>query len=65
VDAFAVASGISSVPILCTTQAVSTEDDLRALAAIRYANGRTGEGIVIRDFANTWSFKVISLEYKG
>jgi hypothetical protein len=65
VDAFAVASGISSVPILCTTQAVSTEDDLRALAAIRYANGKTGEGIVIRDFANTWSFKVISLEYKG
>jgi hypothetical protein len=63
--AFAATSGMPCVPTLFTTQAISSEDDLRALAAIKYANGKAGEGIVISDFDNTWSFKVISLEYKG
>ena len=43
---------------------VWTADDLQALAQIKYPNGRHGEGIVIRDTLNTWSFKVINLLYK-
>ncbi len=64
-EAFAASSGMPCVPVLCTTQTLETQDALRALAAIKYANGKAGEGIVIRDFDNTWSFKVINLDYKG
>lgn len=40
-------------------------DGLRALAAIRYANGAHAEGVVIRALDSSWSFKVINLAYKG
>ena len=39
-------------------------DELRKLAEIRYANGKHGEGIVIRANDSSWSFKVINLLYK-
>jgi RNA ligase (TIGR02306 family) len=39
-------------------------DQLRELAAIKYANGKHGEGIVIRALDQSWSFKVINLNYK-
>lgn len=42
-----------------------TPDELRALAAIKYPNGKHGEGIVIRAMDSSWSFKVINLNYKG
>jgi RNA ligase (TIGR02306 family) len=41
-----------------------TADELRALAAIKYANGKHGEGVVIRAADQSWSFKVINLLYK-
>lgn len=40
-------------------------DDLRALAAIRYPNGKHGEGVVVRARDSSWSFKVINLEYRA
>ncbi len=39
-------------------------EQLRKMAEIQYGNGKTGEGIVIQDMANSWSFKVINLLYK-
>lgn len=42
-----------------------TDDELRKLAEIKYANGRHGEGIVIRALDSSWSFKVINLRYEG
>ena len=41
-----------------------TADDLRAMADIKYANGKPAEGIVIRAIDNSFSFKVINLSYK-
>lgn len=41
-----------------------TDDELRKMAEIKYANGKHGEGIVIRALASSWSFKVINLLYK-
>lgn len=41
-----------------------TPNELRALSQIRYANGKPGEGIVIRALDSSWSFKVINLDYK-
>lgn len=43
---------------------VESDDDLRSLAAIKYDNGKPGEGVVVRACDGTWSFKVINLEYK-
>ena len=43
---------------------VTTDDELRKLAEIKYANGKHGEGIVIRALDSSWSFKVINLLYK-
>lgn len=40
-----------------------TDDDLRAMADIKYKNGKPGEGIVVRAMNSTWSFKVINLNY--
>lgn len=40
-----------------------TPDELRALAAIKYANGKPGEGVVIRAIDQSWSFKVLNLSY--
>lgn len=42
-----------------------TREELLKLAEIKYDGSRKdGEGIVIRDYRNTWSFKVINLNYK-
>lgn len=41
-----------------------TADELRNLAAIKYPNGKQAEGIVIRAIDQSWSFKVINLNYK-
>jgi RNA ligase (TIGR02306 family) len=41
-----------------------TADELRELAAIKYQNGKHGEGVVIRAVDQGWSFKVINLNYK-
>lgn len=43
---------------------VQSDDDLRSLAAIKYDNGKPGEGVVVRACDGTWSFKVINLEYR-
>ena len=42
-----------------------TADELRKLAAIQYPNGWHGEGVVVRAVDQTWSFKVINLDYKN
>ena len=39
-------------------------EKLRKMAEIKYANGRPGEGIVIRSVDSSWSFKVLNLLYK-
>lgn len=41
-----------------------SDDELREMAAIRYPNGKHGEGVVIRACDSSWSFKVINLNYK-
>jgi RNA ligase (TIGR02306 family) len=41
-----------------------SDDELRALADIKYPNGRPGEGVVIRDLDSRFSFKAINLSYK-
>jgi RNA ligase (TIGR02306 family) len=41
-----------------------TADELRALAEIKYDNGKPGEGVVVTAMDSSWSFKVISLSYK-
>lgn len=41
-----------------------SDEGLRAMAEIRYASGKHGEGIVIRADDSSWSFKVINLLYK-
>jgi RNA ligase (TIGR02306 family) len=46
------------------TRQIETDDDLRELAAIKYDNGKHGEGVVIRAVDQSWSFKVINLNYK-
>lgn len=51
-----------------TVQRQHTADELRNLAAIKYSNGKHGEGVVVRSCAEEgwsfWSFKVINLNYK-
>jgi RNA ligase (TIGR02306 family) len=44
--------------------ATRTAEQLRELAAIFYAPGKPGEGVVIRAQDQSWSFKVINLNYK-
>lgn len=46
------------------TLTARTDDELRKLAEIKYANGKHAEGIVIRALDSSWSFKVINLLYK-
>jgi RNA ligase (TIGR02306 family) len=41
-----------------------TDEELRKLAEVKYANGKHGEGIVIRAIDSSWSFKAINLLYK-
>lgn len=42
------------------------EHSIRAIASeVEYGDGRPGEGVVFRDVNSTWSFKSISLDYKG
>ena len=45
--------------------AVCSAHPLVLEAAIRYASGRHGEGVVVRARDSSWSFKVINLAYKG
>lgn len=51
-----------------TVQRPHTADELRNIAAIKYGNGKHGEGVVVRSCAEEgwpfWSFKVINLNYK-
>lgn len=49
--------------LACERRAYCPEE-LRKLAEIRYANGKHGEGIVIRANDSGWSFKVINLLYR-
>jgi len=42
-----------------------TDDELRKMAEIKYANGKHGEGIVIRALDSSWSFKVLNLRYEN
>lgn len=59
--------GQLGIPKAMTTEigtGFRTPDQLRAMAQIRYANGKPGEGIVIRAMDSSWSFKVINLDYK-
>jgi len=67
-QAFAKAHGLQlarEIPVLNDyALKVWTADDLQALAQIKYPNGKHGEGIVIRDIMNQWSFKVINLLYR-
>lgn len=55
---------LSTMVKVCARPERLTADQLRALAEIRYPNGQPGEGIVIRAFDSSWSFKVINLLYK-
>jgi len=41
-----------------------TAEELRAIAATKYPNGKHAEGVVIRAKDQSWSFKVINLSYK-
>lgn len=43
---------------------IKTDDELRAMADIKYPNGKPAEGIVIRGLDSSWSFKVLNLAYK-
>ncbi len=49
--------------VLAGTHAMDS-DALRKLAEVKYANGKHGEGIVIRALDSSWSFKTINLLYK-
>jgi tRNA-binding EMAP/Myf-like protein len=64
-DKLAAEIGIKTAPIIFANGVVPTLEKLREISAIKYQNGKSGEGVVIRDYDNTWSFKVINLDYKG
>lgn len=57
--------GVPVAPLVAADNRVYCPGQLRALAAIRYPNGRHGEGVVVRARDSSWSFKVINLDYKG
>ena len=57
--------GIPLVRQIEAPQRLHSDDELRALAEIRYANGKHGEGVVIRANDSSWSFKVINLKYEN
>ena len=63
--AFAASLGIPVARLIEVSPRACSHDELRALAAIRYANGAHAEGVVIRAMDSSWSFKVINLAYKG
>lgn len=52
---------------IAADQRPHTADELRNLAAIKYGNGKHGEGVVVRSCAEEgwpyWSFKVLNLGY--
>jgi RNA ligase (TIGR02306 family) len=57
--------GIPIAPAIITGEGPFADSDaLRRLAEVMYPNGKPGEGIVIRNLAHTWSFKVINLLYR-
>lgn len=49
---------------ICQGFSALNEDQLREIADIKYESKVPAEGIVIRDFCSTWSFKVINLNFK-
>ena len=57
--------GVPEAPLVVLDNRVYCPDQLRALAAIRYPNGKTGEGVVVRARDSSWSFKIINLDYKS
>lgn len=66
-DALEVTCDALEVPtarFIATGNTARTHDQLRELSQIKYVNGKAGEGIVVRAMDSSWSFKVISLDYK-
>lgn len=57
--------GVPVAQLVVAGNQLYSADKLRSLAAIRYASGRHGEGVVVRARDSSWSFKVINLAYKG
>jgi RNA ligase (TIGR02306 family) len=57
-------AGIPLAKDIACEQRPLSADELRKLAEIKYANGKHGEGIVVRAADQSWSFKVINLLYK-
>lgn len=64
-DQTAALIGMKVAPIVFANGVPPTLEKLRKISSIKYQNGKAGEGVVIRDYKNTWSFKVINLDYKG
>lgn len=56
--------GMPVARLIASGQHALSADELRELAQIKYANGKHGEGIVVRALDSGWSFKVINLLYK-
>lgn len=56
--------GIPMADVVATGSQAMDADALRKLAEVKYANGKHGEGIVIRSVGSTFSFKVINLLYR-
>ncbi len=56
---------ISAVRLVKEGKGLLSSEELRTLADIKYPGQKSGEGIVIRDKNNNWSFKVLNLNYKS
>lgn len=56
--------GIPIAPLLMFSTGQLDSEQLRKLAEVKYANGKPGEGVVVRDMGHNWSFKVLNLLYK-
>jgi RNA ligase (TIGR02306 family) len=57
--------GIPMADVVATGATAMDSDALRKLAEVTYANGKPGEGIVIRSAGAMFSFKVINLLYRN
>lgn len=59
------AADLPMATVVAAGSGVVSAENLRFMAdSARYENGKQAEGIVVRDINSTWSFKVISLDYK-
>lgn len=63
--AVAASLGIPVARLIEVSPRAYSHDELRELAAIRYANDAHAEGVVVRALDSSWSFKVVNLNYKG